>query len=467
MGEKNRELLANVKIESVAAEGKSVAHTNGKVLFVPYAIPGDIVDVQVRTKRRGYMEGHIVRMVKPSPDRVEPFCSHFGVCGGCRWQMLPYPLQLKFKEQQVYDQLTRIGKLSLPPLLPIIGSNKERGYRNKLEYTFSCKRWIASMSEAENLTQEERLGLGFHISGLFDKVLDIDKCYLQSEPSNEIRLFVKQYAVDNNLAFYDIRKQTGFLRNIIIRNTSAGEWMLTVVFAHEDEAKRRGLLDAVAEKFAQLTSLNYIINGKKNDSVSDLPCYNYYGDDAIHEFMEGLTFRIGPKSFYQANPEQAYRLYSTVRKFANLTGDETVYDLYTGTGTIALFLSSKAKKVIGIEYVPEAIADAKMNAVANNINNACFFSGDMRDIYTTEFIEAHGRPDIVVLDPPRAGVHPDVVAAILNSSPSRIVYVSCNPASQARDLAMMKNAYSIREVQPIDMFPHTFHIENVVLLHKI
>ena len=479
MGRRDKELLANVMIETIAAEGKAIAHVNGKVLFIPYAIPGDIVDVQVKIKRKGYMEGYITRMVEPSADRIEPFCSHFGLCGGCKWQILPYPFQLKFKQQQVIDQLTRIGHLELPEISPILGSGREVAYRNKLEYTFSSKRWIESGVEAENLSPAERVGLGFHISGLFDKVLDIQKCYLQHDLSNRIRLFVKRYAIENNLPFFDLREQTGLMRNIIIRNTSTGEWMVTVVFAGDEHFRTDSsssasvpdndstlLLNAIAAEFPGVRSLNYIINSKKNDSIADLECLNYSGSDAIYEVMEGLKFRIGPKSFYQTNSEQAYKLYGVVRDFASLSGNEILYDLYTGTGTIALFLASQAKKVIGIEYVSEAIEDAIINACNNNIINTSFYAGDMKDILTDSFIEENGKPDVIVLDPPRAGIHPDVAKVILRSSPAKIVYVSCNPASQARDIALMKEYYTIEKVQPVDMFPHTHHVENVVLLKR-
>jgi len=467
MGRRDKELLSSVLIEDIAAEGKSIARIEGKILFVPYAVPGDIVDVQVRTKRKGYMEGYITRMVTPSPDRIEPFCSHFGLCGGCKWQVLPYSLQLKFKQQQVIDQLTRIGRLELPETAPIIGSGQEREYRNKLEYTFSSKRWIESGTEAENLPEEERIGLGFHIAGLFDKVLDIKKCYLQHDLTNDIRLYVKRFAIEHHLPFFDLREQTGLMRNIIIRNSSTGEWMVTVVFAKREAKSIKLLMDALGSEFPQITSLNYIINEKKNDSVSDLDYTNYSGNDAIYEDMEGLKFRIGPKSFYQTNSEQAYRLYSVVRDFASLKGDEVLYDLYTGTGTIALFLASLVRKVVGIEYVPEAIEDAVVNARNNNITNASFYAGDMKDILTDMFIQENGKPDVIVLDPPRAGIHPDVAKVILHSSPDKIVYVSCNPASQARDLALMKDDYIIERVQPVDMFPHTHHVENVVLLNSI
>jgi 23S rRNA (uracil1939-C5)-methyltransferase len=466
MGRRDKELLENIEIEGIAAEGKALAHINGKVLFVPFAVPGDIVDVQVKNKRRGFMEGYVTRIIKPSDKRTDPFCSHYGVCGGCKWQSLPYPLQLEYKQQQVVDQLTRIGKLSLPQVSPIMGSEKIIEYRNKLEYTFSSKRWIESIAEADNLTDKDKLGLGFHISGYFDKVLDVQKCYLQPEPTNEVRLFIKDFAIDNNLSFFDLREQTGFLRNLVVRTSSTGEVMVIIVFAYEEKEKREFLLDAVKNRFPNITSLNWIINDKKNDSVSDLDCHHYSGREFIYEKMEDLRFRIGPKSFYQTNSDQAYRLYSVVRDMANLKGDETVYDLYTGTGTIALFLARNAYKVIGIEYIEEAVRDARENANENNIGNCSFHSGDMKDVLSSRFIEEHGIPDVIVLDPPRAGIHPDVANVVSNSSPARIIYVSCNPATQARDIALLGNQYKVTKVQPVDMFPHTHHLENVVLLEK-
>lgn len=466
MGRRDKELLENVVIESIAAEGKSLAHVNGKVLFVPFAVPGDVVDVQVKIKRKGYMEGYITQLREPSKLRIKPFCKHYGVCGGCKWQSLPYSSQLEFKQQQVTDQLTRIGHLNLPPISPILGSQQEQYYRNKLEYTFSSKRWIETLSEEENIPLEERCGLGFHISGLFDKVLDINHCYLQPSPSNEIRLFVKNFAIQNQYSFFDLREQTGLLRTLIIRNTIAGEVMVIVVFSKEDREKRIMLLEALKENFKAITSLNWIINGKRNDSVSDLECFNYSGLPYITEKMENLSFRIGPKSFYQTNSNQAYTLYSVVREFANLSGNEILYDLYTGTGTIALFLAKSAKKVIGIEYVPEAIEDAKVNALENGIHNCSFFAGDMRDMLSEEFIKENGEPHVIVLDPPRSGIHPDVAKVISKAAPPKIVYVSCNPATQARDIALLGDNYQIIKVQPVDMFPHTHHLENVILLVK-
>lgn len=457
-------ILENVKIEAVAAEGKSLAHVDGTVVFVEFAVPGDIVNVKVTKKKKNYMEGFILEIVKPSEDRLQPFCEHFGICGGCRWQPLPYDMQLKAKQQQVWDQLVRIGHLEIPDISPILPSDKTKYYRNKLEFTFSNKRWIYNNEDPDSLTDEERLGLGFHVGKFFDKVLDIKHCSLQPEPSNEIRLFIREYAVTHNLEFYNIRENTGFLRNIIVRNNQVGDVMLTVCFAYDDQDKIVPMLDAIAAEFPQIKSLHYVINEKLNDSISDLDCILYKGEDAIWETMGKLKFKIGPKSFYQTNSEQAYKLYSVAKEFAALTGNEVVYDLYTGTGTIAQFISDKASKVIGIEYVKEAIEDARINAEANGITNCTFFDGDMKDILTADFIKEHGKPEVMIIDPPRAGMHPDVVKVIMEAAPERIVYVSCNPASQARDLAMMSPMYEITAVQPVDMFPHTMHVENVCAL---
>lgn len=465
MGRKKLDLiLENVKIEAVAAEGKSLAHVDGTVVFVEFAVPGDIVNVKVTKKKKNYMEGFILEIVKPSDDRLQPFCEHFGICGGCRWQPLPYDMQLKAKQQQVWDQLVRIGHLEIPDISPILPSDKTKYYRNKLEFTFSNKRWIYNNEDPDSLTDEERLGLGFHVGKFFDKVLDIKHCSLQPEPSNEIRLFIREYAVTHNLEFYNIRENTGFLRNIIVRNNQVGDVMLTVCFAYDDQDKIVPMLDAISAEFPQIKSLHYVINEKLNDSISDLDCILYKGEDAIWETMGKLKFKIGPKSFYQTNSEQAYKLYSVAKEFAALTGNEVVYDLYTGTGTIAQFISDKASKVIGIEYVKEAIEDARINAEANGITNCTFFDGDMKDILTADFIKEHGKPEVMIIDPPRAGMHPDVVKVIMEAAPERIVYVSCNPASQARDLAMMSPMYEITAVQPVDMFPHTMHVENVCAL---
>ncbi len=458
-------VLEKVTIEGVAAEGKAIAHIDGAVLFVPFAVPGDVVDVRVIKKKNNYMEGIILNIIKPSEHRLEPFCEHFGVCGGCKWQPLPYHMQLEAKQQQVYDQLVRIGHLEIPEISPIIASDKTRYYRNKLEYTFSSKRWVENREDMEAFSEKELCGLGFHVGKYFDKVLDIRHCCLQEEPSNEIRLFIKKFCLENEgYEFYDIRENRGYMRGITIRTTEAGEVMLTVVFAKENKELRTALLDAVAARFPQIRSLYYVINEKCNDSIGDQECVLYKFEDAIYENMENLRFKIGPKSFYQTNTPQAYKLYSVTRDFASLRGSEVVYDLYTGTGTIAQFVSSQASKVIGIEYVPEAIEDAELNAKNNGISNCSFFAGDMKDILTEKFISLHGRPDVIILDPPRAGIHPDVAKVILGAAPERIVYVSCNPASQARDLALLCEKYKITAVQPVDMFPHTHHVENVCKL---
>ena len=469
MSRKKIDLTLNgLTIESVAAEGRALTHYEGEVVFVEFAVPGDEVDIRVTRKKKNYMEGRILRIIQPSPQRLEPFCSHFGICGGCRWQPLPYEMQLEAKRRQVYDQLVRIGHLEVPEIQPTIGSDLTRYYRNKLEYTFSSRRWILDDEDPESLSPEQRLGLGFHVGKFFDKVLDIGHCWLQADPSNDIRLFLKRYALEHGLEFYNLRENRGYLRTVVIRTTQAGEVMLIVCFAHDDEPGQRvALLDAVAEAFPQITSLYYVINKKLNDSISDQECILYRGEDAIYETMEGLRFKIGPKSFYQTNTGQALKLYTVARDFAALSGTETVYDLYTGTGTIAQFVASRAARVIGIEYVPEAIADARINAAANGISNCSFFAGDMKDILTDAFIAEHGRPDVVILDPPRAGIHPDVARVILRAAPRRIVYVSCNPASQARDLAAFAQQYCITRVQPVDMFPHTMHVENVCALERI
>lgn len=467
MARKKQEIiLENILIEAVAAEGKALAKVDGTVLFVPFAVPGDVVDVKIVKKKKNYMEGLIVRIVKPSEHRLEPFCKHFGVCGGCKWQPLPYQMQLEAKQQQVYDQLVRIGHLDVPEISPIVGSDLTQYYRNKLEFTFSQRRWIYDWEDAESVPEEDRGGLGFHVGRFFDKVLDVQHCYLQKEPSNEIRLFVKAYAKEHGLTFFNIREHHGFLRNMFIRTTEEGNVMLIICFYHEDVEARTSLLDAVAAEFPQITSLYYVINGKANDSIADQNCVLYKGEDAIYEYMEGLKFKIGPKSFYQTNTQQAYKLYSVTREYAALTGSEVVYDLYTGTGTIAQFVSRQASKVVGIEYVPEAIEDAKINAENNGITNCEFFAGDMKDILTDSFVEQHGRPDVIILDPPRAGIHPDVAKVILNAAPDRMVYVSCNPASQARDLEILCQDYVITAVRPVDMFPHTHHVENVVALKR-
>ena len=455
-------LLENVTIEAVAAEGKALAHVDGMVVFVDFAVPGDVVDIQVYKKKKNYMEGFIKRIVKPSEHRLEPFCRHFGICGGCRWQPLPYQMQLAAKRQQVEDQLVRIGHLEVPEIAPTLPSEKTRYYRNKLEFSASSKRWLLK-SEPQDLVEP---GLGFHVGKFFDKVLDIQECHLQAEPSNAIRLYIKQFCLENGLEFYNIRENRGFFRNMFVRTTEDGQLMLILCFARPDEAPRKALLDALVKDFPQITSLYYVINEKLNDSIGDLSPVLYYGQEAIYEQMEGLSFKIGPKSFYQTNSRQAFRLYSVARDFAALTGSEVVYDLYTGTGTIAQFVSRKASRVLGIEYVPEAIEDARDNARRNGITNCEFFAGDMKDVLNEDFIRQHGRPDVIILDPPRAGIHPDVAQVILKAAPDRMVYVSCNPASQARDLAVLCRDYQITAVQPVDMFPHTMHVENVVALKR-
>jgi len=460
-------VLENVTIESVAAEGKAVAHVDGQVLFGEFAVPGDVVDVKVFKKKKNYMEGFVLNLVSPSPHRLEPFCPHFGVCGGCKWQPLPYSMQLEAKRQQVYDQLVRIGHLNVPEILPTLPSPKTEYYRNKLEFTASDKRWLYKDEDPETISPEDRIGLGFHVGKFFDKVLDIKDCHLQSEPSNAIRLFIKDFCIKNGLEFYNIRGNFGFFRSMFVRTTRRGEVMLILCFNYDDKKKREALLDAVSERFPEIVSLYYVVNSKLNDSISDQSCILYKGSEVIYEEMEGLRFRIGPKSFYQTNSLQAERLYSVARDFAALKGDEIVYDLYTGTGTIAQFIAARARKVVGIEYVPEAIDDARVNAEANGIKNCIFYAGDMKDVLSPAFIEENGRPDVIILDPPRAGIHPDVAKVILDAAPERMVYVSCNPASQARDLAIFSEKYKITAVQPVDMFPHTQHVENVCALERI
>lgn len=466
MARKNKQkpLLTGVEITAYAAEGKSLARVNDKVIFVPFAAVGDVLDIQVQRSRSSYAEGKIERIVTPSPIRVAPMCEHFGICGGCKWQHVPYSEQLKFKQQQVVDLLSRIGKVDLPECSPIAGSEQTRFYRNKLEFTFSPKRWLTSEEVAAEMKYDDMNALGFHIPSSFDKVLDIRKCWLQGEISNEIRLDIREFSIAHDLAFYDIRNQVGLLRNLVIRTASTGEIMVIVVFGENDKSAITLLMDHLKERFPQITSLMYVVNTKCNDSLSDQEVLLWSGTDHIFEEMEGLRFKVGPKSFYQTNSRQAYVLYSFVRDFAGLTGNELVYDLYTGTGTIANFVSRKARRVVGIEYVPEAIEDAKVNSEINHIDNTDFYAGDMKDILTTDFIGRHGKPDVIITDPPRAGMHEDVVNAILFAEPRVIVYVSCNPATQARDLQALDVKYRVTHVQPVDMFPHTQHVENVVRL---
>ncbi|MCI7389885.1 MAG: 23S rRNA (uracil(1939)-C(5))-methyltransferase RlmD [Butyricimonas virosa] len=466
MARGKKPLLENIEIKKIAAEGKSIAYVDEKVLFVPNTVPGDIVDVQVTRKRKSFLEGFIVNVRKYSDIRTEPFCSHFGVCGGCKWQNLPYQLQTEFKQQEIVDNLQRIGKVELQNVSPIIGSPKTTYYRNKLEYTFCNKRFLTREEIANGQDIDRTPAVGFHVPGLFDKVIDIKKCYLQAEPSNAVRNFIRDYAIEHELSFYDIREQAGFLRTLIIRTSSTGEVMVIVTFGEENRETREGLLNALVQQFPEITSLMYVINEKMNDTITDQEVICFHGNDHIFEQMEDLKFKIGPKSFYQTNSKQAYNLYAKTRELAGLTGNETVYDLYTGTGTIANFVARNAQKVIGIEYVPEAIEDAKINSALNNIHNTVFYAGDMKDVLNEEFIRRHGHPDVIITDPPRAGMHKDVVDTILKAAPDRIVYVSCNSATQARDLALMDTDYKVMAVQAVDMFPHTHHVENIVLLHR-
>ncbi|MCR4602145.1 MAG: 23S rRNA (uracil(1939)-C(5))-methyltransferase RlmD [Prevotella sp.] len=467
-------LLEGVTIEAVAAEGKCLLHWQEMVVFVPWCVPGDVCDVQLRRKKHSYAEGEVVRLISPSKLRAQPFCQHFGTCGGCKWQNMPYDEQLKFKQQQVQDQLQRIGKIELPAFRPIMGSVKTQQYRNKLDFGCANKRYltkeeVATLPHDDAQSLKDVPAIGFHITGAFDKILPIEKCWLMDNLHNEIRNAIRDYAMENGIAFFDLRQQVGLLRDVIIRNSASGEWMVVVQFHYDEtggEKEALALLQHLADRFPQITSLMYLDNQKCNDTIGDQEIHVFKGNDHIFELMEDLRFKVGPKSFYQTNTEQAYHLYSVARELAALTGQELVYDLYTGTGTIANFVARQARQVIGIEYVPEAIVDAKINAELNGLDNTLFFAGDMKDILNDAFIEEHGRPDVIITDPPRAGMHPDVVKTILRAAPERIVYVSCNPATQARDLHDLDVAYSVRCVQPVDMFPHTPHVENVVLLEK-
>lgn len=462
-------LLEKVTITDVAAEGMALARVNDMVVFVPYVVPGDVVDLQVKRKKHSYAEAVAVHFHEYSPTRAVPFCQHYGVCGGCKWQVLPYEEQIKYKQKQVEANLRRIGKIELPEITPILGSAKTQFYRNKLEFTFSNKRWLTEEEVAQEVKYDQMNAVGFHIPGAFDKVLAIEKCWLQDDISNRIRNAMRDYAYGKGLSFFNLRTQEGLLRNLMIRTSSTGELMVLLqcnVTCVEEEEQMKGLLQYVADGFPEITSLLYVINNKCNDTIGDLDVHVFRGNDHIFEEMEGLRFKVGPKSFYQTNSEQAYNLYKIARSYAGLTGNELVYDLYTGTGTIANFVSRQARKVVGIEYVPEAIEDAKVNSAINGIENTLFYAGDMKDILTRDFIEEHGRPDVIITDPPRAGMHNDVIDAILFAAPKRIVYVSCNPATQARDLQLLDKDYRVAAVQPVDMFPHTHHVENVVLLER-
>ena len=477
-------LLEGVTIEAVAAEGKCLFHWDDLVVFVPFCVPGDVCDVQIRRKKHSFAEGEVVRFIQYSNVRANPFCQHFGVCGGCKWQNLPYEEQLKFKQQQVFDQLTRIGKIELPEFRPILGSVKTQEYRNKLDYGCANKRWLTSEQLKDETVVKDTPAIGFHITGAFDKILPIEKCWLMDDLHNQIRNEIRDYAIAQGISFFDLRQQTGLLRDVIIRNSASGELMVIIQFHYDEtggEAEAKALLQHIADQFPQITSLMYLDNQKCNDTIGDQEILVFKGTDHIFELMEDLKFKVGPKSFYQTNTEQAYHLYSVAREFAfssqasqtsktSHTSDSSerplVYDLYTGTGTIANFVAKKARKVIGIEYVPEAIEDAKVNSEINHIDNTLFFAGDMKDILNDDFIAEHGRPDVIITDPPRAGMHPDVVKTILRAAPQRIVYVSCNPATQARDLHDLDVDYRVVAVQPVDMFPHTPHVENVVLLER-
>lgn len=469
MSRKNKPLpiFENVAITGIAAEGRAVARVGEMVVFVPYVVPGDVADIQVTRKKNKYCEGIAVKFHEYSSDRTEPFCKYFGICGGCRWQNLDYREQLKWKQKIVEDALQRIAKVDLPPILPIIGSNATKEYRNKLEFGFSNKRWLTKEEIAANVTYDNMNAVGFHVPGAFDKIIDIDECLLMDNIQNELRNDIRRYATDNGLSFFDIRKQEGLLRNIMVRNSTIGETMLLVQFhytSQTEENKAVALMEHLKREFPGLTSLLYVNNLKCNDTFGDLEVKTYSGRDCIYEEMEGLRFKIGPKSFFQTNTPQAQKLYSVARDFAHLTGNELVYDLYTGTGTIANFVARRSRKVIGIEYVPEAIEDAKVNAEINNITNTVFLAGDMRDILTQEFVNDNGTPDVIITDPPRAGMHKDVINTIIGTKAKRIVYVSCNPATQARDISLLDPIYKVEAIQPVDMFPQTQHVENVCLL---
>jgi 23S rRNA (uracil1939-C5)-methyltransferase len=458
-------IVENVEITGIGEEGKAVARVDNFVIFVEDAVPGDVVDVRIFRKKKNFAEGKAVVIQKASPDRTEPFCRHFGTCGGCKWQHLSYEKQLAFKQKTVIDAFERIGKINMPGMMPILGSEKTKHYRNKLEYTFSNRSWLTKDEISEGITADSS-ALGFHVPLRFDKILDIKTCFLQDDLSNAIRLEVRDFCLRNSMSFFDLNKQEGDMRNLIIRNTSTGEWMVIIVFHGADESSRNKLLEHMKNKFPLITSLQYIINTKRNDTIFDQEVLLYHGSEYITERMENLTFRISAKSFYQTNSYQAFELYKIARNFSALTGNENVYDLYTGTGTIASFISSKAKHVYGIDYIEDAIRDARVNAADNNLKNISFFAGDMKDVLNDNFINKNGKPDVIITDPPRAGMHEEVVKAMLKADPKRIVYVSCNPSTQARDLQLMDEAYRIEKIQAVDMFPHTSHVENVVLLNK-
>lgn len=467
MGKKvtNKAVFENIEVLDAGAKGVSVAKApDGKVIFIPNVVPGDVVDVQTFKKRKAYYEAKATKIHKESVDRIAPVCNHFGVCGGCKWQNMTYESQLKYKNQEVFNNLKRIGKIELPEFEPILASEKQFFYRNKMEFSFSNARWMTQEEVDSGIELNQKNALGFHIPKMWDKILDIEKCHLQQDPSNAIRNELRKFAIENNLAFFNPREHGGLLRTLMIRTASTGEIMVLVQFFSSNKKEINLVLEFLSTKFPEITSLQYVINQKPNDTLYDQDIILYSGRDYILEEMEGLQFSINAKSFYQTNSEQAYELYSITRDFAGLTGNETVYDLYTGTGTIAQFVSRKAKKVIGVEAVPEAIADAKVNAERNKIDNCSFFVGDMKNVFNDDFISTHGHPDIIITDPPRDGMHKDVVEQILKIAPKKVVYVSCNSATQARDLALMDEKYKVTRVRPVDMFPQTHHVENVVLL---
>ncbi|UBZ13030.1 23S rRNA (uracil(1939)-C(5))-methyltransferase RlmD [Flagellimonas marinaquae] len=464
---RRRKTFENVEVIDAGAKGKSVGKApDGRVIFLTNAVPGDIVDVMTTKKRKAYFEGVATNFHTLSDRRTEPVCQHFGTCGGCKWQHMGYEHQLYFKQKEVENNLKRIGNLELPDTTPILGSKEQYFYRNKMEFSFSDSRWLTQKEINSDEEIDDRNALGFHIPGMWDKILDIKKCHLQQDPSNAIRLETKSFANKNGLTFFNPRKQEGLLRTLMIRTSSTGEIMVLIQFFEEDTKNRELLLNHLKETFPEITALLYVINSKGNDTIYDQDVICFAGRDHIFEEMEGLQFKINAKSFYQTNSAQAYELYKVARDFAGLTGDELVYDLYTGTGTIAQFVSKKANKVIGVESVPEAIEDANANALHNNISNVDFYVGDMKNVFNDDFIAAHGQPDVIITDPPRDGMHKQVVEQLLQVAPPKIVYVSCNSATQARDLALMKEQYKVTKVQPVDMFPQTHHVENVVLLEK-
>jgi len=466
MSRKKKELplYESVEVADIAAEGKAIVRIDNLVVFVPFVVPGDVIDLQITRRKNKYAEGRAVRFEKYSEKRCDAFCEHYGICGGCNWQILPYHEQLKYKQKQVEETLTRLGKIEIPRIQPILGSEKTVFYRNKLEFSFSNKKWLTQEEIESGEVFDNLNGVGFHIPGKFDKVLDINKCWLQDDISNRIRNFIKEYCFSKGYTFFDFRNRSGLMRTMFVRTSTTGELMVIIVFYDNMRREREDILTAVAEEFPEITSLLYIINEKANNTIADQVVMTWEGQDCMFEEMEGLSFKIGPKSFYQTNSEQAYVLYKVARDFAGLTGEELVYDLYTGTGTIANFVAGQAKKVVGIEYLEEAIEDAVFNSEINQIENTLFYAGDMKDILTQDFITEHGRPDVIITDPPRAGMHEDVINAILFAEPKRIVYVSCNPGTQARDLNLLDTKYKVEKIQPVDMFPHTHHVENVVLL---